>query len=207
MSSVIKRTPNSVGVYEFRQSVNTPDFDPVEWLINPDTSLLVGVPTIYWKVVVDNVEEMTAAEKSAVDVAHDPPSLQFIASSKLVDRPFSVAQVNTWEEIGGAVTTPSFFTPDYANCIGRVTGMICTTGAGAELRVIENSASASNVQVGQFVVPDTGGVWQMFGFMVANQPPAAGTNEYVLQGKLASASALSIKAASVSLLQKVGMWV
>lgn len=52
----------------FIKSVNTPDYDPAEWLINPDLSAVAGVPVKYWKIDAnDNVVEMTQAEKDAVD--------------------------------------------------------------------------------------------------------------------------------------------
>lgn len=48
-------------------SVNTPDYDEAEWLVNPDLSALDGVPRKYWKVVGDAVVEMDATEKESVD--------------------------------------------------------------------------------------------------------------------------------------------
>lgn len=43
MADVINRTTN-----EFRKSVNTPDFDEADWLINPDLSDVSDVPNQYW---------------------------------------------------------------------------------------------------------------------------------------------------------------
>jgi hypothetical protein len=64
MATVVNRTTAKV-IY----SVNTPDYPPAEWLINPDLSALSNVPQKYWKVASDSVVEMTAQEKSAVDAA------------------------------------------------------------------------------------------------------------------------------------------
>jgi hypothetical protein len=49
----------------FLPSVNTPEYDPVEWIINP-----APLPTCdrrYWKAQGDAVVEMTTEEKAAVD--------------------------------------------------------------------------------------------------------------------------------------------
>ena len=48
-------------------SVNTPDYPPADWIINPDLSPVAGVPWRYWKIVGDSVVEMTDEEKAIVD--------------------------------------------------------------------------------------------------------------------------------------------
>ena len=48
-------------------SVNTPDYPTVEWIINPDLSAVAAVPWRYWKIVGDQVVEMTPEEKAIVD--------------------------------------------------------------------------------------------------------------------------------------------
>lgn len=69
MADVINRTATARGIFRFIRSVNTPDFDPAVWLINPDVRTVrgAGVPERHWKVVGDTVVEMSAAEKAAVD--------------------------------------------------------------------------------------------------------------------------------------------
>lgn len=64
MSEVINRT-----TLELKDSVNTPDYPVAQWIINPDLSGVASVPKKYWKIVGDNVEEMTQAEKDVVDAA------------------------------------------------------------------------------------------------------------------------------------------
>lgn len=55
-------------VIEYRQSVNTPDFDwRSDVLVNPEVSALSGIPIKYWKVVNNQVLEMTQAEKDYRD--------------------------------------------------------------------------------------------------------------------------------------------
>lgn len=64
MADVLNRTTK-----EYLTSQNTPDFDVLDWIINPDLSGVVGVPIRYWKIVGDVVSEMTKPEKDAVDAA------------------------------------------------------------------------------------------------------------------------------------------
>jgi len=64
MANVINRT-----TYEYLESVNTPDYSEVDWLHDPDVSALESVERKYWKVVDDEVLEMSQAEKDAVDAA------------------------------------------------------------------------------------------------------------------------------------------
>ena len=52
---------------QFLHSVNTPDFNPVDWIINPNLSCVKNVPWKYIKIVDDNVVEMTQKEKDVVD--------------------------------------------------------------------------------------------------------------------------------------------
>ena len=70
MARAIHRT-----TYEYRKSINTPEFSTSDWLINPDLSGVDGVPQKYWKVVGDTVVEMDQAEKDAVDAANFSPDL------------------------------------------------------------------------------------------------------------------------------------
>ena len=60
---------NQSAPYQYLQFVNTPDYDPNVWVINPDLSGVVGVEQKYWKVVSGAVVEMTSDEKAAVDAA------------------------------------------------------------------------------------------------------------------------------------------
>ncbi len=64
MAHVLHRTTG-----ELRESVNTPDYSPAEWLINPDLAAVTKVPRKFWKVVGDAVEVMTANEQAEVFAA------------------------------------------------------------------------------------------------------------------------------------------
>lgn len=62
MANVLNRT-----TMQFRPSVNTPDYDPADWLISPDLTIINTVPARYWTIKADALVEMDAAEKAIVD--------------------------------------------------------------------------------------------------------------------------------------------
>jgi hypothetical protein len=64
----IATTPNPVT--EYRQSINTPDFEGLpNTLINPNLSAVVGNPIKYWKHVAGAIQLMTQGERDAVDAS------------------------------------------------------------------------------------------------------------------------------------------
>jgi hypothetical protein len=66
MANVLNKTS-----LQYLESVNTPDYPPADWMINPDLSAVAGVRQRYWKIVSGSVVEMSQAEKDAVDTAID----------------------------------------------------------------------------------------------------------------------------------------
>jgi hypothetical protein len=64
MSDVLNRTTK-----QYIRSVNTPDYPDIDWLINPDLSSVISIPSKYWKIEGDLVVEMNSEEKAAVDAA------------------------------------------------------------------------------------------------------------------------------------------
>jgi hypothetical protein len=78
MANVLNRTTK-----EYLTSVNTPDYPPEMWVINPNVEDLLarGVPTRYWKINPDDtVEEMSPTEKEAVD--NDPVQLEKLKAER-----------------------------------------------------------------------------------------------------------------------------
>ena len=61
MANVINRTTKEILI-----SVNTPDYDPIDWIINPTFPVCEEK---YYKIVGDEVQEMNTSEKAAVDQA------------------------------------------------------------------------------------------------------------------------------------------
>lgn len=66
MADVLNRTTK-----QYLQSVNTPNFSVVDWIINPDLSLVLPQEpnSIYWNITGDVVTEMSPAEKAVVNAA------------------------------------------------------------------------------------------------------------------------------------------
>lgn len=54
---------------ELRNSVSPKDYNPVFWILNPDLSHVQGVPVEYWLINGDDIKEMDAQQKAAVDAA------------------------------------------------------------------------------------------------------------------------------------------
>jgi hypothetical protein len=62
MSNVLNRT-----TMVYLESVNTPDFSPTEWIVNPDLSQVTGVPSKYW--VIETTPEV---QYQPADLYEDP---------------------------------------------------------------------------------------------------------------------------------------
>lgn len=85
MADVIHRTERDSNGFLLRAySVNTPNYDTDDWLVNPDLSGVEGVAEYYWKVTGTPpggaVEEMNQAEKDVVDAAR-------LATAKTIMKP------------------------------------------------------------------------------------------------------------------------
>jgi hypothetical protein len=94
MASVLNRTTK-----EFRGSVNTPDYDPADWIINPDLSAVSGEPNKYWIIDPpgsDTVRLATLAEQAVIDAAINNATTQRdrTASSGAADDPGAVGMQN-----------------------------------------------------------------------------------------------------------------
>jgi hypothetical protein len=175
----------------------TTDLDYVRTSEDEDT----GSITVY----VGFASTLSSGEEAALDAlaaAHTgaaPMVVTWHASSVLTDAEKSITDTDPdWTELGGAVTTPDFFTSNVAACKGRVVGMVKSNGTGAKLRLKEDSTTPS----GGFDVPDTSGAWQAMQWF-SPDAPTSGTHAYMLEGQLPSsgATAVSVKFVAVSLLE------
>ena len=63
MATVLSRTTPA----RLLHSVNTPDYDVADWIINPDMGAVAGQPSKYWIITGDVVTLMDAAAQAAVD--------------------------------------------------------------------------------------------------------------------------------------------
>lgn len=87
MATVVNRT-----TFQIINSANTPDYDPLLWLINPpglDTLLSAAVSVRYWKVVGDDLAEMTQVEKDAVDTNAANVAAMILALQDQIDNDVS----------------------------------------------------------------------------------------------------------------------
>lgn len=89
MANVFKR---SGGLY--LESVNTPEYDESEWLINPSLANVADNPVKYWKTVGDEVFLMSLDERNAVDslipVHRDFAKSVSVPANKNISLPFIV---------------------------------------------------------------------------------------------------------------------
>ena len=100
MANVLHRT-----TLQYRASVNTPDFDPAVWIVNPDMSAVANVPPKHWKVTGNTVSQMTAAEKTAKDKALQDAADQ---SSSLPEHADDAAAKTAGLKIGAFYRTGDF---------------------------------------------------------------------------------------------------
>ncbi len=56
---------------QFLLSVNTPDFMDGNWLINPDMSVVIGLPLKYWVIEGDTLRSATTAERTDIDLLEE----------------------------------------------------------------------------------------------------------------------------------------
>lgn len=64
MANVLNRTTK-----QFIRSANTPDFNPADWIVDPNLAAVAGQPTRYWLIAGDVVSLMDAAAQTVVDDA------------------------------------------------------------------------------------------------------------------------------------------
>jgi vacuolar-type H+-ATPase subunit C/Vma6 len=83
VATVVNRT-----TFQIIESVNSPDYDTISWLINPpglDALLIGAIPTRYWKIVDDDLAEMDQTEKDAVDTNATNVAAMILALQDQID--------------------------------------------------------------------------------------------------------------------------
>jgi hypothetical protein len=124
--------------FEFRESVNTPDFDPADWIINPDLSAVAGLSRHYWKVVGDTVQPMTAAERRAAD-----RTLARLSPQRFEDDFIGELGARWTKSVQGALSDATLVSPG---------------GEGGIVRLVANPANGDFAQIAttqcQFTVQD-----------------------------------------------------
>jgi hypothetical protein len=123
----------------------------------------------------------------------------FHASTTITSEEIAIPSLD-WSDIGGVVTTPSFFCANLDRLIGRMVGEYKADGMGAELRIVEDG---TRVVSPEMPLPDTAGTWTLSPPLVTNTPTMPGQHAYRLQGRLNGALSASIRFTSLSLLEIV----
>ena len=80
-------------------SVNTPDYDPIDWIIDPDFAAVLGQPQKYWRLNTNPVELLTVPEQQAVDAAIDAAILQSNRDEALRRRDVDISTRATFGEL------------------------------------------------------------------------------------------------------------
>ena len=119
---------------------------------------------------------------------------RFHGSATILRKSEQVTETD-WALLGGIVTTPEFFGP-VTSLKTRIVGSFKATGAGAEMRLVEDGSKV----IGSIVLPDTAGAWQTMQWF-STEPASVGTHEYALEAKTGSATDVYAKFVSMSLLE------
>lgn len=142
-------------------------------------------------------EEQTALDTIVANHDGQPPIIyKYHATSSLVEAK-AIVDSDEWDYMASAVTTPQFFMADLTKFVGRVIGAYRAVGAGAELRVLEDSEAKV---LGGFTMSNTDGEWATMQFF-STVLPAPGTHEYILEGRLNGATEAEIRGTSMTILE------
>lgn len=152
------------------------------------------------------VNELDGAQKTILDgivAAHTgTPAFKFEwkAASVMRTDAKTVTADETWEEVGGSVTSLSAFVSDVTKAWGRCVGQAKVSGSGAQLRIVRESDGESCMVAPQDL-PNSG-EWVIFQFWAnTNQPDTP--DRFVLQGRLNGATSMEVRDVAISILEKL----
>lgn len=162
-----------------------------------------GSFAVMFTAVLSSAEEATLAALVAAHVGTAQIALIFKASVLAVGDEKAILGVTEWEDLGGVVTSPSYFIPDVQKAIARIVGDCRADGAGAELRIIEDGEGTDppRVMSASAPIPDTLGGWQLLPPFNTNQSPSEGQHLYRLQGRLNGATSAAVRYTSLTLME------
>lgn len=121
---------------------------------------------------------------------------------KLINTATSVG-VADWEGMGGASAKIVGFLPQLSQAVLKVSGVLNSSGTGAQLRLVETDLITPVVLNGTaFSVPDSTLADKTFSFLT-DVAPRSGDFIYEVQGRLNGATAATIKYTGFTLLKKV----
>lgn len=155
-------------------------------------------------------DSLTAAEETALDAviaAHAPPAAADPVAYHTGARMGNVGSVvldATQQEIDGVVTSVGILARNKAKAFGRVVGQHKSTGAGAEIKVVETQDDGTVTQMNStpYSLPDTAGAWKTFGFSTDVEPNGARC-AYTVEATLGAATSCEVRFIALSLLETV----
>ena len=160
------------------------------------------------EVSIDFSGELTTEQEEALDTivaAHTGTAtdIKFHESTTLFSEKKDLLDINEWEDLGGVATDPEFFTPNIASIFGRVGCALKTSGAGAEIRVVEDKFGViTDLTTTPIQLPDTGGLWVPFQFNTDASPNAGGAI-YRVEGRRSAATLAEVKYVVISMMEWV----
>jgi hypothetical protein len=163
-----------------------------------DTNVEFGKLDIYMADLLTALQEtaLTAAVLAHQGVGIDA-TMQGTLSLVQLER--SIVSDVPWEVVEGVVTTPSFFDPDMAQIIARITGE--HKGDGGQLQIVEDVSGEvpEDKIVPAFDFPNVGAVWTRFKVDSTVPPRDALRNVYRTEARRNGAASLDIRYASISM--------
>lgn len=202
------------GVYNFP---NQARYNENGVLLRPASEVEAALPGKQFKIACDSTEvkvtfvtQLTAEEITTLDSTIAAcktaqgtiaATFKYLVPSKLVENATDVTEDTGWQDLGGVTTTLGSFMADVSKAWGRVIGQVKASGSGAQVRVIRDS-DGTILMAEPYSVPDTSGEWVTCQCWV-NQNQPAGTDCFILQGRLNGATSMQIRYVSMSLLEKL----
>jgi len=154
-----------------------------------DILTITGTYTTPQKTTIDG---LVAAHVGARDTTENLLDLTVIMDE------VTITQDATWQVLGRAVFSAAAL-GELADLKIRATGAVKSTGAGAQLRLVEVKVNATrNTISSNNAVGNTGGSWEHQSFR-SNVALTEARNKYVIEGRRNGASAASVEAWHLSL--------
>jgi hypothetical protein len=202
-------------LYKYSIATNTPNgafhapkfAKAIEEAGLPDFEYATGSNALGDVINISFKEKLNDADKDALDAllaAHDGELsfiYTFLASSTLFSEERAVTESGNWQVLGFVVCSPAFFVTadDVEFLVSR--SVFDVKAGGGEMRIVESGADGTEVVVGIFAVPDTGGLWLSLGFetTVELRPTR---NSYRMEARRSGALDFELRGASISLMKK-----
>ena len=134
------------------------------------------------------------------------PSGKILASAMIVSDLYNVKNVTEWEVIAGVVVRPNIFHSDMNEILPQLNGHYSAIGEGAEFRLVESQDVQPASNPNEIVMtqppetlPDTVGLYKEI-YKLGDVHPREGLFTYRLEARLNSATSLTFKYASLSII-------